>query len=156
MTAIHLACQAIRTGEIDVAIALLRPLAYSLHCAGQSEELAESDLIEHVFDRLAALGRSEVDPLGVFDWLYRDTGVLAELPLATSADLDEALAASAKGFALWRATDVNARAAVLFPAPMAPTHCATLSSRSSTIRPCHLSLRAAPVGSVCYISIPAT
>ena len=39
--------------------------------------------------------------------------VLAELPLATPADLDEALAASAKGFALWRATDVNARAAVL-------------------------------------------
>ena len=39
--------------------------------------------------------------------------VLAELPLATAADLDEALAASAKGFALWRATDVNARAAVL-------------------------------------------
>ncbi len=39
--------------------------------------------------------------------------VLAELPLATAADLDEALAASAKGFAQWRATDVNARAAVL-------------------------------------------
>ncbi|RDV01642.1 NAD-dependent succinate-semialdehyde dehydrogenase [Sphingorhabdus pulchriflava] len=39
--------------------------------------------------------------------------VLAELPLATPADLDQALAASAKGFALWRATDVNARAAVL-------------------------------------------
>lgn len=39
--------------------------------------------------------------------------VLAELPLATATDLDEALAASAKGFALWRATDVNARAAVL-------------------------------------------
>jgi succinate-semialdehyde dehydrogenase/glutarate-semialdehyde dehydrogenase len=42
--------------------------------------------------------------------------VLAELPLATAADLDEALAASAKGFALWRATDVNARAAVLHKA----------------------------------------
>ncbi len=39
--------------------------------------------------------------------------VLAELPLATATDLDEALATSAKGFALWRATDVNARAAVL-------------------------------------------
>jgi succinate-semialdehyde dehydrogenase/glutarate-semialdehyde dehydrogenase len=39
--------------------------------------------------------------------------VIAELPLATAADLDEALEASAKGFAIWRATDVNARAAVL-------------------------------------------
>lgn len=39
--------------------------------------------------------------------------VIAELPLATAADLDEALEASAKGFAMWRATDVNARAAVL-------------------------------------------
>ena len=42
--------------------------------------------------------------------------VLAELPLATAADLDEALEASAKGFAIWRATDVNARAAVLHKA----------------------------------------
>ena len=38
---------------------------------------------------------------------------LAELPMATTADLDEALAATAKGFALWRNTDVNARAATL-------------------------------------------
>jgi succinate-semialdehyde dehydrogenase / glutarate-semialdehyde dehydrogenase len=42
--------------------------------------------------------------------------VIAELPLATAADLDEALEASARGFALWRATDVNARAAVLHKA----------------------------------------
>ena len=42
--------------------------------------------------------------------------VIAELPLATAADVDEALEASAKGFALWRATDVNARAAVLHKA----------------------------------------
>ena len=41
---------------------------------------------------------------------------LAQLPLATAADLDEALAASAKGFALWRDTDVNARAFVLHKA----------------------------------------
>lgn len=39
--------------------------------------------------------------------------VLAELPLATAADLDEALEATAKGFAEWRAIDVNARAATL-------------------------------------------
>jgi succinate-semialdehyde dehydrogenase / glutarate-semialdehyde dehydrogenase len=39
--------------------------------------------------------------------------VLAELPLATAADLDEALEASAKGFAHWRTVDVNARAATL-------------------------------------------
>lgn len=39
--------------------------------------------------------------------------VLAELPLATAADLDEALEATAKGFGEWRAVDVNARAATL-------------------------------------------
>jgi succinate-semialdehyde dehydrogenase / glutarate-semialdehyde dehydrogenase len=38
---------------------------------------------------------------------------IAELPLATAADLDEALAASAKGFELWRKTDVDARGAIL-------------------------------------------
>lgn len=39
--------------------------------------------------------------------------VIAELPLATAADLDEALDATAKGFAHWRAVDVNERAAIL-------------------------------------------
>lgn len=39
--------------------------------------------------------------------------VLAELPLATIADLDEAIAATAKGFAHWRAVDVNERAGIL-------------------------------------------
>lgn len=38
---------------------------------------------------------------------------LAGLPLATAADLDEALAASAKGFAAWRQTDVETRGAIL-------------------------------------------
>ncbi len=41
---------------------------------------------------------------------------MAELPLATAADLDEALAASARGFELWRATDVNIRADILHKA----------------------------------------
>ncbi len=39
--------------------------------------------------------------------------VLAELPLATAADLDEALEETAKGFAHWRAVDVNERAGIL-------------------------------------------
>jgi succinate-semialdehyde dehydrogenase / glutarate-semialdehyde dehydrogenase len=39
--------------------------------------------------------------------------VLADLPLATAADLDEALEASARGFAHWRTVDVNERAAIL-------------------------------------------
>jgi succinate-semialdehyde dehydrogenase / glutarate-semialdehyde dehydrogenase len=39
--------------------------------------------------------------------------VLAELPLATAADLDEALEATAKGFAHWRIVDVNERATIL-------------------------------------------
>lgn len=38
---------------------------------------------------------------------------IADLPLATAADLDEALAASAKGFDVWRATHVDERCAVL-------------------------------------------
>ena len=38
---------------------------------------------------------------------------LGQLPLATTADLDEALAATARGFAVWRTTDVNKRAATL-------------------------------------------
>ncbi|MEY4953280.1 MAG: hypothetical protein RL299_1704 [Pseudomonadota bacterium] len=38
---------------------------------------------------------------------------IAEVPLATPADLDEALDAADKGFALWRATPVETRAAVL-------------------------------------------
>jgi succinate-semialdehyde dehydrogenase / glutarate-semialdehyde dehydrogenase len=38
---------------------------------------------------------------------------MAGLPLATPADLEEALVASEAGFAIWRATDVDARAAIL-------------------------------------------
>ncbi len=38
---------------------------------------------------------------------------IADLPLATVDDLQEALEASQKGFALWRATGVNERAAIL-------------------------------------------
>lgn len=40
-------------------------------------------------------------------------GTIAELPLASAADLDEALAAADRGFKLWRATDVEVRSAVL-------------------------------------------
>ena len=42
--------------------------------------------------------------------------VIADLPLATAADLAEALEASAKGFAVWRATSVDERASVLHKA----------------------------------------
>jgi succinate-semialdehyde dehydrogenase / glutarate-semialdehyde dehydrogenase len=41
---------------------------------------------------------------------------IAQLPVATQGDLEEALAAAQKGFEIWRATDVNARAAVLHKA----------------------------------------
>jgi succinate-semialdehyde dehydrogenase/glutarate-semialdehyde dehydrogenase len=41
---------------------------------------------------------------------------IAELPLATAADLDEALAASEIGFQTWRAMDVEARGAILHKA----------------------------------------
>ena len=39
--------------------------------------------------------------------------VLAELPLATTADLDRALDAAARGYKLWRATPADQKAAVL-------------------------------------------
>jgi succinate-semialdehyde dehydrogenase / glutarate-semialdehyde dehydrogenase len=38
---------------------------------------------------------------------------IADLPLATEADLQEALAAAQKGFEIWRKTDVDARGAIL-------------------------------------------
>lgn len=38
---------------------------------------------------------------------------IAELPLASAADLDEAIAAADKGFKLWRATDVETRGGIL-------------------------------------------
>ena len=40
-------------------------------------------------------------------------GVIADLPLATLSDLDDALAASQRGFFVWRAMDVEARGAIL-------------------------------------------
>ncbi|HEV2567796.1 NAD-dependent succinate-semialdehyde dehydrogenase [Sphingomonas sp.] len=40
----------------------------------------------------------------------------AEVPLASAADLDEALAAADRGFKLWKATDVEARAVILHKA----------------------------------------
>ena len=42
-----------------------------------------------------------------------DAKPIAELPLATDADLDEALAAAERTFPLWRATDVEKRGAIL-------------------------------------------
>lgn len=39
--------------------------------------------------------------------------VLAQLPVATPSDLDEALAAAERGFAVWRNTDVDTRGAIL-------------------------------------------
>ena len=41
---------------------------------------------------------------------------IAEVPLATAADLDTALVAAERGFAVWRATDATARAAILHKA----------------------------------------
>ncbi len=50
----------------------------------------------------------------VHDVVNPATGAaLGAVPLATAADLDLALAASAKAFDLWRKTDVDARAAIL-------------------------------------------
>jgi succinate-semialdehyde dehydrogenase / glutarate-semialdehyde dehydrogenase len=54
---------------------------------------------------------------------------LSHVPLASDADLDEALAASRRGFAQWRATDVEARGAILKKAA------ALLRERVETIAP---------------------
>lgn len=53
-------------------------------------------------------GRTASD---VIDPASGDT--IAQVPHANAADLDEALAASDRGFKLWRATDVDARSAIL-------------------------------------------
>ncbi len=45
-----------------------------------------------------------------------DAKPIAELPLATDADLDEALAAAERAFPIWRATDVDKRGAILHKA----------------------------------------
>ena len=41
---------------------------------------------------------------------------IADVPLATKADLDEALAAAERAWPIWRATDVEKRAAILHKA----------------------------------------
>ena len=41
---------------------------------------------------------------------------IADVPLASTADLDEALAAAARAWPTWRATDVEKRAAILHKA----------------------------------------
>ena len=41
---------------------------------------------------------------------------IAEVPMATAADLDAALAAAETAYPLWRATDVEKRAAILHKA----------------------------------------
>jgi succinate-semialdehyde dehydrogenase / glutarate-semialdehyde dehydrogenase len=43
-------------------------------------------------------------------------GAIADVPLASTADLDAALGAAERGFAVWRATDANDRAAILHKA----------------------------------------
>ncbi|HEY8592929.1 MAG TPA: NAD-dependent succinate-semialdehyde dehydrogenase [Sphingomicrobium sp.] len=45
-----------------------------------------------------------------------DAQPIAELPLATEADLDEALAAAERSYPIWRATDVEKRGAILHKA----------------------------------------
>lgn len=54
------------------------------------------------------------DVSGVINPATGDT--IAEVPLATTADLDEALAASESGFRTWRAVDVEVRGAILHKA----------------------------------------
>ena len=74
------------------------------------------------------MGSNDVAELGLFiDGAWRagegterhrvvnpvDNTTLGEAPLATPGELDEALAAAERGFQLWRATEADARAAVL-------------------------------------------
>ena len=56
-----------------------------------------------------------------------DASPIAELPLATEADLDEALAAADRTYPEWRATDVEKRGAILHKAASC---CANAPTRS--------------------------
>jgi succinate-semialdehyde dehydrogenase/glutarate-semialdehyde dehydrogenase len=61
-----------------------------------------------------------------------DARPIAELPLATEADLDEALAAAARTWPEWRATDVEKRAAILHKAAKLIRERADLIGRTMT------------------------
>jgi len=58
---------------------------------------------------------------------------IAEVPLASPADLDEALAAAERGFALWKAAPVEQRAAVLNKAAALPRERAECIARILTM-----------------------
>ena len=58
---------------------------------------------------------------------------IAEVPLATPADLDEALAASARGFAVWRAAPAEQRATVLMKAAVLLRERADVIARMLTL-----------------------
>jgi len=64
--------------EYEVALALLRPLAYELHREEKRQELDGDELVEFLQVRLKALARSD-DPYAVLEWLKDRSGVLVEL-----------------------------------------------------------------------------
>jgi formylglycine-generating enzyme required for sulfatase activity len=61
----------------EVAIDLLRPIAYQLHADGAREELSEDTLANQLRRRLRALGRSE-DADKVLEWLRDRAAVIVE------------------------------------------------------------------------------
>ena len=64
-------------------------------------------------------------------------GGMADVPLANAADLEEALAAAARAWPLWRSTEVEKRAAILHKAAdllkERADHIAAMRSARSTI-----------------------
>jgi formylglycine-generating enzyme required for sulfatase activity len=61
----------------EVAIDVLRPIAYRLHAAGEREDEDEDELADQIRERLAALGRSE-DADAVLQWLRDRAAVIVE------------------------------------------------------------------------------
>src|SRR6476469_351295 len=61
-----------------------------------------------------------------------DASPIAEVPYATAADLEEALAASARAWPEWRSTDVEKRAAILHEAAQLMRERANVIARKMT------------------------
>ncbi len=63
---------------IEVALAVLRPLAWKLHVEERRDDLSKAELVHHVTRRLKDLG-AKASAFRVVDWLHRECGVLTEV-----------------------------------------------------------------------------
>lgn len=63
--------------DVETALALLRSIAWQLHCRQSWDDLSVAELADLLADCLAPRGRPVPAAARVFEWLYREAGVLA-------------------------------------------------------------------------------